>query len=199
MLRGVIGAAVGFVAAPFASAEIYCGQSMRGAAVYAGTPETSCGFALNTAAAHTPRYGNGWQPSAYVVRYRTRHSPEVNNGVVAALAHLIGLGHGSVVGLAVSAIERHRHWGVSDSAVAVIETSLEVNVETIPIAVRSGGRYVVLIREPFATRPHVYKSLAVIIPVVRINDMTVYEIRESIAVGVADTDASGPSLSEVST
>ena len=73
MLRGVIGAAVGSVgvavaalaSAPFASAEIYCGQSMRGAAVYAGTPETSCGFALNTAAAYAA-YGNGWQPSAYV-------------------------------------------------------------------------------------------------------------------------------------
>jgi hypothetical protein len=59
---GFVGVAVAALAsAPFASAETYCGQSMRGAAVYAGTPETSCGFALNTAAAYAA-YGSGSQP-----------------------------------------------------------------------------------------------------------------------------------------
>lgn len=69
MFRSVIGGVVGLSAvaiaalgtAPFASAETYCGQSMRGASVYAGTPETSCGFALNTAAAYAA-YGSGAQP-----------------------------------------------------------------------------------------------------------------------------------------
>ena len=55
-----IAAALTATAAP-AAAETYCGTSSRGAAVYAGNAETSCGFALNTAEAYHA-YGKGTQP-----------------------------------------------------------------------------------------------------------------------------------------
>ncbi len=54
-------AAALLITASPAEADTYCGQSSRGAAVYAGTAETSCGFAFNTAEAYAA-YGNGSQP-----------------------------------------------------------------------------------------------------------------------------------------
>lgn len=48
-------------AAPVAQADTFCGKSSRGASVYAGNPETSCQFALNTAEAYHA-YGNGSDP-----------------------------------------------------------------------------------------------------------------------------------------
>ncbi|MHA7648566.1 hypothetical protein ACX9NE_02075 [Mycobacterium sp. ML4] len=54
-LRGVcgvslaIGAGIALAPAPQAAADTYCGTSSRGAKVYAGNPDTSCEFAMNTA------------------------------------------------------------------------------------------------------------------------------------------------------
>lgn len=41
--------ATGVTATPAAVADTYCGKSSRGATVYAGNPDTSCEFAVNTA------------------------------------------------------------------------------------------------------------------------------------------------------
>ena len=59
-LLAMTGAGLLATAAP-AVADTYCGQSSRGASVYAGNSATSCGFALNTAEAYHS-YGNGSQP-----------------------------------------------------------------------------------------------------------------------------------------
>lgn len=40
---------MGLLASPTAHADTFCGQSSRGASVYAGNAETSCEFAMNTA------------------------------------------------------------------------------------------------------------------------------------------------------
>jgi hypothetical protein len=42
-------------------ADTFCGQSSRGASVYAGNSGTSCQFAMNTAEAYHI-YGNGSEP-----------------------------------------------------------------------------------------------------------------------------------------
>lgn len=49
------------VEAPTAAAESFCGTSSRGASVYSGNGQTSCGFALAVAEAYHS-YGNGSQP-----------------------------------------------------------------------------------------------------------------------------------------
>ncbi len=54
-------AAASLATASPAAADTYCGQSSRGSSVYAGTPETSCGFALNVAEAYAS-YGSGSRP-----------------------------------------------------------------------------------------------------------------------------------------
>ena len=49
------------IATPVAVADTYCGESSRGASVYAGNADTSCGFAISTAEAYHA-YGNGSHP-----------------------------------------------------------------------------------------------------------------------------------------
>jgi hypothetical protein len=68
MTKRLLGAALPFLVASAAvlssspaAADTYCGQSPRGASVYAGNSETSCGFALSTAQAYAT-YGNGAEP-----------------------------------------------------------------------------------------------------------------------------------------
>jgi hypothetical protein len=59
----VLALAVGLTVtvAPTAMADAFCGNSSRGAAVYAGNAGTSCQFAMNTAEAYH-LYGNGSEP-----------------------------------------------------------------------------------------------------------------------------------------
>lgn len=59
----VLALAVGLTvtAAPTADAETFCGNSSRGASVYAGNSGTSCQFAMNTAEAYH-LYGKGSEP-----------------------------------------------------------------------------------------------------------------------------------------
>ncbi len=56
-----ISAGTPLAVAPDANAETYCGESSRGAAVYAGNSDTSCEFARNTAEAYHA-YGVGTNP-----------------------------------------------------------------------------------------------------------------------------------------
>lgn len=53
--------ALTIVIAPNAAADTFCGTSSRGASVYAGNSQTSCGFALSVAEAYHS-YGNGSHP-----------------------------------------------------------------------------------------------------------------------------------------
>jgi hypothetical protein len=56
-----VAAGITVTAAPAAVADTYCGNSSRGASVYAGNSDTSCEFAMNTAEVyHT--HGNGSNP-----------------------------------------------------------------------------------------------------------------------------------------